>query len=165
MTQSREPLCWHTKAEESTRHLGRELGRRLVPGLMIALEGELGAGKTVLASGILEGAGAEGPFRSPTFTLVWEHQGRWPLFHVDLYRLTPSEAAADLPWDRLLAPEVVSVVEWADRLPRVEWPVDWVSIQLCRPSQGERRMKVTGSGRGVTWLDDLEEDFNDYRGD
>lgn len=145
---------WCTHSQEETRTLGRRLGEAFVGGEVIALTGHLGTGKTVIASGILLGAGARGPFRSPSFTLVWEHDGRVPIYHVDLYRLEAAEVVDDLPWDVMLSPQTAVVIEWADRLPEDFLPGDHVRIHLQRPSGGfrntdHRRIEGCGVGRGA----------------
>ena len=112
-----------------TRALGRALGAAAFPGMVLALVGELGAGKTQLAKGVAEGLGVDGVVNSPTFVLMNEHVGRLRLFHVDAYRLgEPEEAmAAGLLDDREV--EGVSVIEWADRLEG--WlPVDRLDLRI-----------------------------------
>jgi tRNA threonylcarbamoyladenosine biosynthesis protein TsaE len=101
---------------DETRELGRALGAAAFPGMVLALVGELGAGKTQLAKGVADGLGVASVVNSPTFVLMNEHVGRLRLFHVDAYRLgEPEEAiAAGLLDDREV--EGVSVIEWADRL-------------------------------------------------
>lgn len=137
---------WYTSGEEETRALGEAMGRSLVGGEAFALEGSLGAGKTVFASGLMRGAGAPGPFRSPSFTLVWEHEGRFPIYHVDLYRLEGFDVREELPWDAIFSPPAVAVVEWADRLPRDLLPSDWMQIRLGRRrgDDGRRRIDCIG---------------------
>src|SRR5688572_32307798 len=101
---------------DRTRTIGRSLGRAAAPGTVLALVGELGAGKTQLAKGVAEGLDVRSVVNSPTFVLMNEHEGRLRLFHVDAYRLAdPEEAiAAGLLDDRQSGG--VAVVEWADRL-------------------------------------------------
>ena len=101
---------------EHTRAIGRSLGRAARPGTVVALAGELGAGKTQLAKGVADGLGVTSVVNSPTFILMNEHQGRLRLYHIDAYRLgDPEEAAAAGLLDER---EVtgVTVIEWADRL-------------------------------------------------
>lgn len=101
---------------EETRSIGRALGRAAAPGTVLALIGELGAGKTQLAKGVAEGLDIGGVVNSPTFILMNEHVGRLRLYHIDAYRLgDPEEAvAAGLLDERQV--DGVTVVEWADRL-------------------------------------------------
>lgn len=101
---------------ERTRAIGRALGQRAAPGTVLALTGELGAGKTQLAKGVAEGLGVTTVVNSPTFVLMNEHEGRLRLHHIDAYRLADPEEAVDagLLDDREAAG--VTVIEWADRL-------------------------------------------------
>jgi tRNA threonylcarbamoyladenosine biosynthesis protein TsaE len=101
---------------EQTRAIGRELGRSAQPGSVLALSGELGAGKTQLAKGVAEGLGVTSVVNSPTFVLMNEHVGRLRLYHIDAYRLgDPEEAiAAGLLDEREV--DGLTVIEWADRL-------------------------------------------------
>jgi|SRR5690348_11736086 len=105
----------HSPAE--TQSLGESWGRAAGRGLVIALCGDLGAGKTELVKGVARGLGATARVHSPTFTLVNEYDGgRLRLFHLDLYRLeTPGEiVAAGL--EQFLQPDGVAVIEWAERI-------------------------------------------------
>ena len=130
-----------------TRAIGRALGRAAAPGAVLALSGELGAGKTQLAKGVASGLGVESVVNSPTFVLMNEHVGRLRLFHVDAYRLgDPEEAlAAGLLDDR--AAGGVVVIEWADRLDG--WlPDDRLDVQID-PVEGEpssRLLRWTAHG-------------------
>jgi tRNA threonylcarbamoyladenosine biosynthesis protein TsaE len=125
-----------THSPEETLDLGRRLGQAAQPGDVLALVGDLGAGKTVLTKGIAEGMDAASAREvvSPTFVLCREYlDGRLPLYHFDAYRL---HGAADL--EQIGATEIfggdgLSVVEWADRAP-----------QAIPPDRLEARLEVTG---------------------
>ncbi len=95
---------------------GESLGRALPPRTVVALEGELGAGKTTFAQALARGLGVTDPATSPTYALVHRYQGRrGPVFHLDCYRLRAPEEAADLGWEMLLTEGDVVVVEWPER--------------------------------------------------
>ena len=149
----------HTASPEETAALGAGWGARLRPGMMICLLGDLGAGKTVLASGILRGAGAPGPFRSPTFTLVWEHRGEFDLYHVDLYRLTSTEAIEDLPWDSMVSEGASAVIEWAERLPDSMRTPDRLEVSLSRSPDSAlvRVIRLEGYGECRGLISEAEE--------
>jgi len=100
----------------ATRAIGRALGREARPGTLIALIGELGAGKTQLAKGVAEGLEVPTVVNSPTFVLMNEHVGRLRLYHVDAYRLAQPEEALDAGLIEDRQSDGVVVVEWADRL-------------------------------------------------
>ena len=99
-----------------TEALGEKFGRLAKRGLVIALSGELGAGKTQLVKGLARGLGITARVHSPTFTLVNEYAGgRLRLFHLDLYRLESSAQILSAGLEEFLQPDGVAVVEWAER--------------------------------------------------
>ena len=101
---------------EETHALGEAWGRAANSGLVIALSGDLGAGKTQLAKGVACGLGITGRVHSPTFTLVNEYAGgRLPFFHVDLYRLDTPDQILAAGLEEYFHPDGVSVIEWAER--------------------------------------------------
>ena len=105
----------HSPAD--TEALGEQFGRSAQRGLVIALSGDLGAGKTQFVRGLARGLGISGRVHSPTFTLVNEYGGgRLKLFHLDLYRLESAEQILSAGVEEYLKPEGVSVIEWAERL-------------------------------------------------
>jgi tRNA threonylcarbamoyladenosine biosynthesis protein TsaE len=99
-----------------TRRLGRRLAGALQPGDVVLMCGSIGAGKSVLARGIVEGFGSSDWKGSPTFTLVNEYPTDPPLFHVDLYRLSEAEAEA-IGLEEYVRDDSITIVEWADRAP------------------------------------------------
>lgn len=105
-----------TATPEETLDVGRRLGETLGPGDVVLLSGTLGAGKTVMAHGIVTGLGAAGWHGSPTFTLVNEYQGRNNLAHVDLYRLSAGDAD-DLGLEEYVDSGWALVLEWPERDP------------------------------------------------
>jgi tRNA threonylcarbamoyladenosine biosynthesis protein TsaE len=135
-----------TADPDETRAVGCALGAAAEAGTVLALRGELGAGKTQMAKGVAEGLGVRTTVNSPTFVLMNEHVGRLRLYHVDAYRLgDPEEAiAAGLLDDREI--DGVSVIEWADRLDG--WlPVDRLDISLSLgPAPTERHLHWEAHG-------------------
>ena len=113
------PVSRLCRGEHATRDAGRALGEALAPGALVALEGDLGAGKTVFVRGLAEGLGHDPEtVASPTFVLAVEHPGgRIPLLHVDLYRLAAGAGLDDLGIDEALALGWIVAVEWGERLP------------------------------------------------
>jgi tRNA threonylcarbamoyladenosine biosynthesis protein TsaE len=104
----------------ATYNLGVELGRSLPPRSILLLEGDLGAGKTTLVQGIGAGLGIQDSIDSPTFTLINEYRdGRVPLYHCDLYRLSPlevDELHLELYWDAIEVEPGIVAIEWSERL-------------------------------------------------
>ncbi len=112
-------LTLHTKNEQQTIRLGELIGKSVEPGTIIALKGELGAGKTVFAKGIAKGLEVVEEPNSPTFVIMNSYMGRKPLFHFDLYRISSPDELFDIGYEECFYGNGVSVVEWADRLPEV----------------------------------------------
>ena len=109
------PTSLASDSPEATAAAGERLGARLGPGDVVALTGELGAGKTCFAQGLVRGLGVTAPATSPTFVLVNEYRGRLPVHHVDAYRTESLTELLDLGFDELVAGDGVTLVEWADR--------------------------------------------------
>ncbi len=139
-----------TKSPAQTLYLGRALGRLLGSGAVVALTGNLGAGKTVLAKGIALGVGVqdEKEVTSPSFVLVNEYRGRLPVYHVDLYRLQDPLQVEDLGWEEYISGAGVTLIEWAERaaglLPdeRIEVCLEWVSLE-------ERKIRFVGKSEAA----------------
>ncbi len=111
-------LCLESHDPEFSLALGKTIGQRLEAGDVVALWGELGAGKTLLTRGIAIGLGIpeETPVTSPTFTIINEYEGRLHLYHIDCYRIGDPEEMETLPWREALFGPGVAVVEWPERL-------------------------------------------------
>lgn len=105
-------LCQH---EADSLKLGALLATRAYPGLIIRLEGGLGAGKTVFARGFARGLGIRETIASPTYPIIQEYSGRLPLFHMDLYRLGTEDEVSDVGVRELLGGSNVCLIEWPDR--------------------------------------------------
>ena len=135
----------HSPAE--TRALASRLAAWLLPGDIIALNGELGSGKTEFVHGLAQGleVPAEVPVASPSFTLAHEYPGRVLLVHLDLYRLEdlPAEMLPDL--EEYLSGDGVVAVEWARRLAPL-LPGDYLEVQLVILNETERRLTFVGHG-------------------
>jgi tRNA threonylcarbamoyladenosine biosynthesis protein TsaE len=130
----------HSPAE--TEAFGKALARHARAGLVIALSGDLGAGKTRLVKGFARGLGTFGRVHSPTFTLVNEYgDGRLKLFHLDLYRLETPEQLGSADLDEFLEPEGISIIEWAERI--VHWGAsipDLIKVRIEIIGETERKI-------------------------
>jgi tRNA threonylcarbamoyladenosine biosynthesis protein TsaE len=108
-------ITYESLSPDETFDLGEKLGEKLNNGDIVALYGELGAGKTVFTKGIAKGLGVCEEITSPTFTLLKEYEGRNRLYHFDLYRIEDEEALENIGFYEYLGGEGVCVIEWADK--------------------------------------------------
>lgn len=109
-------LCVKTQSTEETIEFGRKLGARLVPGDVLILTGDLGAGKTQLTKGIADALGVEDDVTSPTFTIEMVYEGKdMPLYHFDLYRLDDPDQLEDTGLFDVLGGDGVCVIEWGEQ--------------------------------------------------
>lgn len=124
---------------------GEALGRSASPPLVIAISGELGAGKTTLVQAICRGYGVSDDVTSPTFALVHRYSGRLsPVYHLDLYRLERPEELTNIGWDEIMAEEALVLVEWPERA-GARLPHDHVPISLQHlPDEPSRRLLYAG---------------------
>jgi tRNA threonylcarbamoyladenosine biosynthesis protein TsaE len=131
-------VTYVTSSEAETVELGRRLARELPSGAVVLLIGNLGAGKTTLAKGIVEGLAAATPdeVSSPTFTLIHEYGGG-RVYHVDLYRLEQPREVATLGLEELFDRKAVVLIEWGERFPQL-MPDDRVEIHI-RPREDDTR--------------------------
>jgi len=131
-------LAVRTPSPAETEALGRRLGALVRAGDVVALSGELGVGKTVLARGLAEGAGTRGHVASPTFTLIRAYHGPVVVYHVDLFRLDEPAQLADVGLEELLDGDGVTVIEWAEKA-RSLLPAEYLWIELRFTDQEEVR--------------------------
>jgi len=132
-----------THSEEATIDLGRQIARELPSRAAVLLIGNLGAGKTTLAKGIVSGLGATEPkeVSSPTFTLIHEYGGG-RVYHVDLYRLDRPEEVATLGLEEVFEKDAVVLVEWGERFPEL-MPAERIEIRLQRLGADDREITFT----------------------
>ncbi len=138
-------LKYLTNSDSETLELGKRIGIQLIEGDVIALVGELGSGKTWLAKGLALGVGVnpDTVITSPSFSLVNEYEGRYPFYHIDLYRL---EGIADLQSagiDHYLNERGVVAIEWADRWPEI-LPVQRIWVKLVIMNENQREIILSG---------------------
>jgi len=139
-------LQFEAASETATEQWGTRLAHALEPGLVVALVGNLGAGKTRLVKAVARGLGIEpGHVTSPTFVLVQEYEGRLPLYHFDTYRLADPNAFAELGIDEYFAGSGVCFVEWADRVMTL-LPPDHLRIEIETTGTDSRRFRVEAYG-------------------
>ena len=137
------PMTIETHSVSETEALGERLAKCLSSGSVVALYGDLGAGKTALVRGMARGLGIEESVSSPTFTIVNEYPGHPALFHFDLYRLKNAEELYAIGWEDYLDRDGICVVEWSENAPEA-FPEDTVRVYLERLSETDRLIRVEG---------------------
>jgi tRNA threonylcarbamoyladenosine biosynthesis protein TsaE len=131
--------------EEATENLGRKLAFILKPGDVVALTGELGAGKTCLVRGVARGLGLEeGIVASPSFSLINEYPAEFPVYHIDCYRLHLKEAIDELGLEEYFEGRGLCLIEWAERLDSL--PDERLDLFLEILDENRRRIRLEGHG-------------------
>ncbi|WP_350300961.1 tRNA (adenosine(37)-N6)-threonylcarbamoyltransferase complex ATPase subunit type 1 TsaE [Peribacillus frigoritolerans] len=134
---------WISQSEEETAQFAHRLAEKLSSGDVLALEGDLGAGKTAFTKGLAKGLGVTRMVNSPTFTIIKEYMGRLPLYHMDVYRVSESEE--DLGFDEYFDGDGVTVVEWA-HLIKDHLPEEILNIYIYRLGDTSRRIVLEAKG-------------------
>jgi len=142
-------IVTRTAGADETLALAARVGGLLRGGDVLALSGDLGAGKTVFAKGIARALGVRDAVVSPTFTVVREYTGTMRFVHVDVYRLDRVQELHDVGWDDTLDGESVALVEWADRVGPL-LPVDRLEVRIEHGDADDDRV-ITFSPMGASW--------------
>ena len=137
-------MVFFSENEAGTEALGERIGRALPPGgVVLALYGELGAGKTAFVRGLARGLAVEDMVTSPTFTIVNEYPGRRELFHFDMYRLGGADELFDIGWEDYLSREGVCAVEWSENVPEA-FDGSEIRVSIEKTSENGRKITVEG---------------------
>ena len=139
-------ITFESDSPAATRRIAARIGRRATPGLVLAIEGDLGSGKTCFVQGLARGLGVppEVYVTSPSYTLVNSYEGRLPLHHVDLYRLAGVDLD-DIGLYDLMGPAAVVAIEWPERMAE-DRPADIMAVHLQVTASDHRRLTLAGYG-------------------
>ena len=142
-----------TRSPEETRILGASLAPTLLPGDVLSLSGDLGAGKTVFVQGLATALGVTDRVTSPTFTIVHEYDGRYPIMHLDVYRLDSFQEIIDLGFEEYFDPRAVVLIEWGEAVEQL-LPRRHLRIELRRSEDAEADddRLVVFKPRGEDWV-------------
>ncbi|MCG8499487.1 MAG: tRNA (adenosine(37)-N6)-threonylcarbamoyltransferase complex ATPase subunit type 1 TsaE [Firmicutes bacterium] len=105
-----------SESSEQTEKIAYDMAAFLEPGDVVCLGGDLGAGKTVFAKGLMKALGVEGYVTSPTFTIVNEYSGKYPIYHFDVYRINDVDEMFEIGFEEYIYGEGISIIEWADNI-------------------------------------------------
>ena len=146
MTPSTQEYRFVSTSEAETASFGQRLARVLSSGDVVALQGQLGAGKTRLVQAIAAELGCSRSFVvSPTFTLIHEYDGRLPVYHIDAYRLKDSDEFLDMGGGELIHGDGVCLIEWADRIGDL-LPQDHLRVEIEVTGEQSRVFQCLASG-------------------
>ncbi len=153
-----------TKTPQELEYLGSRMAQLVDAGDFIALDGDLGAGKTLFTQGLAQGLGVTEDINSPTFTIIHEYEtGRLPLYHMDVYRLKHPEEMYDLGYEEYFYGTGVTVVEWAQIIETL-LPDEYLAIEIGVVPEG-RELRFAPHGERYEHL--IEEltgcDYSKYR--
>ncbi|MBD3921480.1 tRNA (adenosine(37)-N6)-threonylcarbamoyltransferase complex ATPase subunit type 1 TsaE [Paenibacillus sp. PR3] len=160
-----EAATWEGHAETETIQLAERLAHWAEPGTVLALDGDLGAGKTRFSQAFAAALGVPGIVNSPTFTIIKEYEGQsMPFYHMDVYRLSIEEAD-DLGLDDYFFGQGVTIVEWASLIEEL-LPPDRLHVQLVHLGGQSRRYELMGiGGRNAQFVKELAEEKRGRRGE
>ena len=132
-----------TRNEQETEELGRRFAETLPDGAVVAMYGDLGAGKTAFVRGMARGMGLECRVSSPTFTIVNEYLGKRELIHFDMYRLSGADELFDIGWEDYLNRGAVCAVEWSENVQDAFFG-DEIRVTIEKRSDNERKITIEG---------------------
>ena len=134
---------FQTHCPEETQTIGQNIGETLKNGDVVALIGDLGAGKTCLTQGIARGIGiaSHEVVNSPSYTLINEYAGEIPIYHIDLYRLQHHGEIVDLGLEEYLEGNGICIIEWADRMTNL-LPTNRIQITITWVDESTRRIEL-----------------------
>lgn len=132
---------FETFSLEETQKLGEELALELKAGDVIALNGDLGAGKTAFTQGLARGLGVEDYVTSPTFTIMNVFEGRLPLYHFDVYRISDPDEMEAIGFEEFLYGEGVCVIEWSDLIKEL-LPKGTIDIRIYKEGPESRKFEI-----------------------
>ncbi len=143
----RHKIVFQARSASETARIGKTIGTRLLPGDVVALVGELGAGKTQFIRGLAAGVGIGNStyISSPSFTLIHEYPGEIPFYHIDLFRLGDEKEAEELGLDDYFRGTGVTAIEWADRIPSL-LPEEILFVFIAYIDKNIRSLEITGKG-------------------
>lgn len=130
-----------SKSADETFNVGLNLAGKLSPGDVIAFHGDLGAGKTVFVRGLAHGLGLDARVTSPTFTIVNEYNGKIPLFHFDMYRLSGSDELFEIGWEDYLGRGGICAVEWSE-ITEDAFPENTINIYITKIDDNTREITI-----------------------
>jgi tRNA threonylcarbamoyladenosine biosynthesis protein TsaE len=130
---------------KDTENVGKIIGRNLMRGTVLCLDGDLGAGKTTLTQYIAREFGIDEYITSPTFTIIKEYEGTLPLYHMDVYRIDSEDDMYDLGYEEYIYSDGVTIIEWSHKIKNI-LPENRIDIEIQRIDENSRILDISGKG-------------------
>ena len=137
-------MVYYTNSDKETEAIGEQFGRSVKDGTVVAMYGDLGAGKTAFVRGMARGMGITERVSSPTFTIVNEYLGDRTLIHFDMYRLGSADELFDIGWEDYLARGAVCAVEWSENVEEAFYG-DEIRLTIEKTSDTSRKITIEGA--------------------
>ena len=137
-------MIYYTNSDKETEAIGEQFGRTVADGTVVAMYGDLGAGKTAFVRGMARGMGIDERVSSPTFTIVNEYLGERTLIHFDMYRLGSADELFDIGWEDYLARGAVCAVEWSENVEEAFYG-DEIRLTIEKTSDTSRKITIEGA--------------------
>ena len=137
-------MIYYTNSDKETEAVGEQFGRSVADGTVVAMYGDLGAGKTAFVRGMARGMGISERVSSPTFTIVNEYLGERTLIHFDMYRLGSADELFDIGWEDYLARGAVCAVEWSENVEEAFYG-DEIRLTIEKTSDTSRKITIEGA--------------------
>ena len=137
-------MIYYTNSDKETEAVGEQFGRTVKDGTVVAMYGDLGAGKTAFVRGMARGMGIDERVSSPTFTIVNEYLGDRTLIHFDMYRLGSADELFDIGWEDYIARGAVCAVEWSENVEEAFYG-DEIILTIEKTSDTSRKITIEGA--------------------
>ena len=141
MCEKTDCKVYISESEKDTEEIGRSFAQSLKGGEVIAMFGDLGAGKTAFVRGLAKGLGIDAKVSSPTFTIVNEYPGEIDLIHFDMYRLSSADELFDIGWEDYLARGAVCAVEWSENVTDAFFG-DEIKVIIEKTGDNSRKIEI-----------------------
>lgn len=146
---------FNSTSPESTEELGKKIGQAVTAGMIICLSGDLGTGKTTLTKSIAKALEVEEYVTSPSYTIVNEYEGKYPLYHFDVYRINEIEELYEIGYEEYFFGQGITIIEWASMIMELI-PEEAVKIEIERLDDMERHFKISGPDDFIKALEEVK---------
>lgn len=145
---------FNSRSPENTEKLGTKIGQLVVGGMIVCLSGDLGTGKTTLTKAIAKALGVEEYVTSPSYTIINEYEGKYPVYHFDVYRINEVEELYEIGYEEYFFGRGVTIIEWASMIMELI-PEEAIKIEIEQLDDMERQFSITGPDDFIKALEEV----------